>query len=126
MLSLVLKVCLMDQPCKETRVASFHTASAWNMCETNRLNMQRDSDAQNHKGTFECRVGLTTFKMEPVATLNLNVCANGTECEDVKVAEFYGRQSGAPLCAKNADFYRGPLEESAKATHATIKLDCHS
>ncbi|AFH14534.1 hypothetical protein LU11_gp003 [Pseudomonas phage Lu11] len=124
MSSLLLSICLVvGQPCKELRVADFYTSSASRLCETNKVSMQAEADKQNRKGTFSCVTGLAPSEKKALVTLNLNI-ANQGAAEDVKVADFYGKDSAAPVCAKNAEILRPALETSAKATGATVKVDC--
>ncbi|MNE86360.1 hypothetical protein D3C80_1834530 [compost metagenome] len=68
-------------------------------------------------------VGLPPSDKKALVTLNLNVANRGAS-EDVKVADFYGKESAAPVCAKNAEILRPALETSAQATGATVKVDC--
>uniref|UniRef100_A0AB39CEU3 Uncharacterized protein n=1 Tax=Pseudomonas phage HRDY3 TaxID=3236930 RepID=A0AB39CEU3_9VIRU len=130
MLSLMLKMCLAGQPCKEVRVADFFTAQAGFMCEYNREGMQESATREKRPGTFSCKAGLAEEKLTPLATLNFKVCvASGTpgeQCDGFALAQFYGAEYAEPACAKNADHLRPALEKAAGGTHARVKLDCFS
>lgn len=131
MLSLMLKLCLAGQPCKEIRIADFYSAQASYMCSLNRDGMSEQSKKEGRTGTFECKSGLGPSTLQSVAALKFEVCAPPTklsagECGTFPLADFYGKESAAPMCAKNADYMRPTMETAAKETGATIKLDCHS
>jgi hypothetical protein len=126
MLSLMLNLCLAGQPCKEIRVADFYSAQAAYLCSLNRDGMAEQSKKEGRTGTFECKSGLGPSNLKSLAVLNFKVCTADSTCETFPLADFYGKESAAPICAKNADYMRSGFETAAKETGAIIKLDCHS
>lgn len=130
MLSLMLKICLMGQPCKEVRVADFYTAQAEFMCGYNRDGMQESARKEKRPGTFSCKAGLPETNLKPLATLNFKVCVAsgkpGEQCDGFALAQFYGAEYAEPACAKNAEHLRPGLEKAGLETGARVKIDCHS
>lgn len=131
MFSLMLKLCLAGQPCKEIRVADFYSAQASYMCSYNRDGMTEQAKKEKRVGTFECKSGLPESTVAALAALKFEICAPPTkrsagECGTFPLADFYGKESAAPMCAQNADYLRPSLETAASSTGTKIKLDCHS
>lgn len=131
MFSLMLKLCLAGQPCKEIRVADFYSAQASFMCSFNRDGMMEQAKLEKRAGTFECKSGLPVSQFASLAALKFEICAPATkisagECGTYPLADFYGKESAAPMCAQNADYMRPSLETAARDTGTKIKIDCHS
>lgn len=126
MFSLMLKLCLAGQPCKEIRVADFYSAQASYMCDFNRDGMSESAKKEGRTGTFECKTGLGPSNLKSLAVLNFKVCTADNTCDTFALADFYGKESAAPICAKNAEYMRTGFETAGKEAGATIKLDCHS
>lgn len=126
MLSLILNLCLAGQPCKEIRIADFYSAQASYLCSLNRDGMAEQSKKEGRTGTFECKSGLEPSTQETIAAMKFKVCDVNNACQTFTLADFYGKESAAPMCAKNAEYLRTGFETAAKETGATIKLNCHS
>lgn len=131
MLSLMLKLCLAGQPCKEIRVADFYSAQASYMCSLNRDGMAAQAKKEGRSGTFECKPGLGPSTLPVVVAFKFELCAPPTKlsvgaCGTYPLADFYGKESAAPLCAENANYMRESLETAARDTGTKIKLNCQS
>ena len=124
MLTLMLKLCLAGQPCKEVRIADFYTAQAQAMCELNRTGMQQTAAKENRTGIFSCERGLAQSVVPVLKSMNFNICVVDGTCQNFPLANFYGPQSAEPLCDKNVERMRPALEEAARSTQAKVTLTC--
>jgi hypothetical protein len=126
MLTLMLKLCLAGQPCKEVRIADFYSAQASYMCSLNRGGMAEQSKKEGRTGTFECKPGLGPSTLKSSAVLNFKVCTADKTCETFPLADFYGKEMAVPMCTKNVEYMQPGFIQAAKETGATVELNCQS
>lgn len=126
MLTLMLKLCLAGQPCKEIRIADFYSAQASFMCSFNRDAMTEQAKREKRGGTFECRSDQPEYPWPALAELKFKVCGADGACTEFALAKFYGNESAAPMCAQNAAYMRPGFDQAGKEAKAKVTLDCHS